>query len=137
MELFQFNAPPVPPHRSNTNIVNFHSTTPPQEADYSEIPESPVGPHPPHSIPANGSPVASDQYASYSDIPTAISPPQNGKKGSTPPGHVHSLSDESLSSFSTDQSDQSPRRAEASHSKRRSKEVKSRNSNANIREVRK
>lgn len=107
-------------------------TTPPQEADYSEIPDTPTEPviSAPFSGVANSSPVGSDQYNSYSDIPTAISPPlrqpdpsNNEKERFSPPGD--SSMSESISSFSTDSQSTSPARGKGSAASRHSGEVKS------------
>ena len=120
-ELFQLGAaPPIPPHRSNTNIGLVRGGAgggSPQDADYSEIPDdSPTDNKPPpgrydnEMIPSS-SPLQSDQYNSYSDIPTAVSPYNIGVIGGgggmkESPGHS-SLS-ESISSFSTDSQSSSP-----------------------------
>ncbi|XP_019851123.1 PREDICTED: uncharacterized protein LOC109581455 [Amphimedon queenslandica] len=115
MDMFQFeSAPPVPPHRSTTNLGQGIRASPP-DADYSEIPDdSPTEKPPPAPYDNQGSPIQSEQYNSYSDIPTAVSPYNigviggGGHKEKMSPGHS-SLS-ESISSFSTDSQSTSPAR---------------------------
>ena len=103
MELFELNAPPVPPHRAHSNaglihspnsaFRDNHSASPrlvrPESGLYSEIPTEsgePVISGPINTkhrgLPLNSrggmnSPVSSDQYSSYSDIPAACSPTLN------------------------------------------------------------
>ena len=135
MELQFTGPPPVIPHRSNSNVTATgaglsasllraakRSKTPPQEADYSEIPDSPTDTAPRSGV-ANSSPVSSDQYNSYSDIPSAISPhlkkqdSNHDKERFTSQAEVvarispgHSSLSDSISSFSTDSQSASPNR---------------------------
>lgn len=100
MELFELNAPPIPPHRAQSNagamhspnnvFRDNHSASPrlvrPESGLYSEIPTESGEPvisvpidtkHrglPLNSMGGANSPVSSDQYSSYSDIPAACSP---------------------------------------------------------------